>query len=40
MGGQQPVARAKAFCALADLRAAMKKAGMTVKPELAILADA
>jgi hypothetical protein len=34
------LARAKAFCASADLRAAMKKAGVTGKPELAILADA
>ena len=33
------LARAKAFCASADLRAAMKKAGVTGKPELAILAD-
>ena len=33
-------ARAKAFCGSADLRAAMKKAGVTSKPELAILADA
>ena len=32
--------RAKAFCASADLRAAMKKAGVTGKPELSILADA
>lgn len=34
------LARAKAFCASADLRAAMKKAGVTGKPELSILADA
>jgi hypothetical protein len=34
------LARAKAFCASADLRAAMKKAGVTGKPDLAILADA
>jgi hypothetical protein len=34
------LARAKAFCASADLRAAMKKAGVTGKTELAILADA
>ena len=34
------LARAKAFCASADLRAAMKKAGVTGKPELFILADA
>jgi hypothetical protein len=34
------LACAKAFCASADLRAAMKKAGVTGKPELAILADA
>jgi hypothetical protein len=34
------LARAKAFCGSADLRAAMKKAGVTGKPELAILADA
>jgi hypothetical protein len=33
------LARAKAFCASADLRAAMKKAGVTGKPDLAILAD-
>jgi hypothetical protein len=33
------LARAKAFCASADLRAAMKKAGVTGKPELSILAD-
>jgi hypothetical protein len=33
------LARAKAFCASADLRAAMKKAGVTGKPELTILAD-
>ena len=33
------LARAKAFCASADLRAAMKKAGVTGKPELAVLAD-
>ena len=34
------LARAKAFCASADLRVAMKNAGVTGKPELAILADA
>ena len=34
------LARAKAFCASADLRAAMKKAAVTGKPELSILADA
>jgi hypothetical protein len=34
------LARAKAFCASADLRAAMKKAGVTGKTELSILADA
>lgn len=34
------LARAKAFCGSADLRAAMKKAGVTGKPELTILADA
>jgi hypothetical protein len=34
------LSRAKAFCASADLRVAMKKAGVTGKPELAILADA
>ena len=34
------LARAKTFCASADLRAAMKKAGVTGKPELSILADA
>ena len=34
------LARAKAFCASADLRAAMKKAGVTGKPDLSILADA
>jgi hypothetical protein len=34
------LARAKAFCASADLRAAMKKAEVTGKPELGILADA
>ena len=34
------LARAKAFCASADLRAAMKKAGVTGKPELVLLADA
>ena len=34
------LARAKDFCASADLRAAMKKAGVTDKPDLAILADA
>ena len=33
------LARAKAFCASADLRVAMKKAGVTGKPDLAILAD-
>jgi hypothetical protein len=33
------LARAKAFCASADLRAAMKKAGVTGKADLAILAD-
>lgn len=31
--------RAKAFCGSADLRATMKKAGVTGKPELSILAD-
>ena len=34
------LARAKAFCASADLRAAMKKAGVTGKADLSILADA
>ena len=34
------LARVKAFSASADLRAAMKKAGVTGKPELSILADA
>jgi len=34
------LARAKAFCASADLRAAMKKAGVTGKPDLSILAGA
>jgi heme-degrading monooxygenase HmoA len=34
------LARAKAFCASPDLRAAMKKAGVTGKPDLSILADA
>jgi hypothetical protein len=34
------LARAKAFSASADLRAVMKKAGVTGKPELSILADA
>jgi hypothetical protein len=34
------LARAKAFCASADLRAAMKKAGVTGKTEFSILADA
>jgi hypothetical protein len=34
------LARAKAFCASADLRAAMKEAGVTGKPDLSILADA
>lgn len=33
------LSRAKAFCGSADLRTAMKKAGVTGKPELTILAD-
>jgi len=33
-------ARAKAFCASSDLRAAMKKAGVTGKPDLSVFADA
>jgi hypothetical protein len=31
--------RAKAFCGSADLRTVMKKAGVTGKPELTLLAD-
>ena len=34
------LARAKAFCASADLRTAMKKAGVTGKTEFSILSDA
>jgi hypothetical protein len=34
------LARAKAFCGSADLRAAIKKAGVTGKPELDLFADA
>ncbi len=33
------LAHAKAFCASADLRAVMKKAGVTGKPNLSIFAD-
>jgi hypothetical protein len=33
------LARAKAFAGSADLRAAMKRAGVTGKPELTVLAD-
>ena len=33
------LARAKAFCGSADLRTVMKKAGVTGKPELTLLAD-
>jgi hypothetical protein len=33
------LARAKAFCGSADLRAAMKKAGVTGKPDLSVFSD-
>ena len=34
------LASAKAFCGSADLRAAMKKAGVTGKPAMSVLSDA